>query len=650
MRLLFLWATLLLAPLAAADDLSARDLFRSAYLAAQAGETASAYEEALRGYVLYPYLEAARLKYRLGRLSADTNRAETDDRIEAFLAVNAELPVARGLRTSWLQSLAARAEWTRFLDRVPADTSDPSLKCQILRAQRVLTPEADLSAALTALWLTPQDLPSVCDELWTFMESRQGLTTALIEQRAQLALDNGKTSLVRALAQRLPPDRALAWTAVAALVDSPNSELPRRLRDGALPPDNGAVMAAFTRMTRRDSAAALEWLPLLRGQERWSEAERHRLTREAAQGLAMDRQPQAVALFREVPDTALDAMSHEWRIRAALWAGDWKQALDWIRLLPDEQAGEARWRYWQARALEATGESEIAQELYKQVSGERETYGFLAAERAGVKLDLRPVPLGENGPAQALLLKNAAFIRARELFLCDLRGEATAEWRFALGSLDAAVRTEAARMAAGWGWHQQAIADLAALSVWNDVALRYPLPFDAEIAAAAKLSELDPDMLYSVLRQESLYSPRAQSSAEAMGLMQLLPATAKAVARRNHLPPPSREDLFTPAINTRLGALYLREQQQRFNGRWIFTLAAYNAGPGRVYQWLPKDGTVPGDVWMENIPFTETRLYVQRILGHRLIFGWRRRGELLPLLPFLSDVTPEVAPVLLPNS
>lgn len=650
MRFLFLCGTLLLAPLAVANEPSVRELFREAYVAAQGGEPRSPHEEALSGYVLYPYLQAARLRYRLNRLSVDSNRAETDDLIETFLAIHPDLPVTRGLRTAWLQSLAARAEWAWFLERVPADTNDATLKCQTLRARMALRPEDDAKAALTALWLTPQEMPSVCDELWATMESRQWLTTELIEQRAQLALDNGKTALVKSLAQRLPTARARAWTAAAQLMESPSSELPRRLRDGVLPPDNGTVLAAFTRMTRRDSRAALEWLPLLRSQERWSETERHRLTREVAQGLAMDHKPQAVALFREVPDAELDAVAHEWRIRAALWAGDWSQALDWIRALPEPQAIEARWRYWQARALEATGEPEVAQELYRQVSRERETYGFLAAERAGVKLDLRHTPLSENGPAQVELLGNASFIRARELFLCELRGEAVGEWRHALSGLDVDLRTEAARIASGWGWYQQAISDLAALNVWDDVVLRYPLPYDAEINAAAAVSGLDPDMLYSVLRQESLYHPRAQSSADAMGLMQLLPSTAKAVARRNGLPSPSRDDLFTPAINTRLGSLYLREQQQRFNGRWIFTLAAYNAGPSRVYEWLPQSGPVPGDVWMENIPFTETRLYVQRILGHRLIFGWRKRGEFIPLLPFLADVTPQATPVLPPNS
>ena len=639
--------TLLLAavaPLATAETPSVRELFREAYAAAQAGEDVSAHDEELRGYVLYPYLQAARFKYQLTRLSDDPNRAETDDLIEAFLAVNSELPVTRGLRTPWWNSLAARAEWQRFLERVPADTGDLALKCQSLRARRALTPGVDVSPQILALWLTPQDLPAVCDELWDVLESRQLLTPELIEQRAQAALDIGKTALVKSLTQLLPAPRAKVWNDAAALLDNPQSELPRQLRDTALPASNTLVLAAYKKMSRRDSLRAMDWLALLSAQERWSAAEREQLTRQAAQGLAMDRKPQALGYFRAVPVNALDPEAHEWRLRAALWAGDWKQTLEWVRELPELQALESRWRYWQARALDATGEPEIAQELYQQVARERDYYGFLAAERLGLKPDLRPQPIPENARAQVYLLGNAAFIRARELFLCELRGEAAAEWRFALAGADAVVRTEAARLAAGWGWHGQSIIEMAALNVWDDVTLRYPLPFDPEITAASTLSGLEIEMLYSVLRQESLYNPRAASSADALGLLQLLPATAKAVARRNNRPAPTREEMFQPALSTELGALYLREQQERFNGRWIFTLAAYNAGPGRIPQWLPVNGVVSGDIWVENIPFTETRMYVQRILGHRVIFGWRRRGEPLPMLPMLGDVFAEPLP------
>ena len=104
----------------------------------------------------------------------------------------------------------------------------------------------------------------------------------------------------------------------------------------------------------------------------------------------------------------------------------------------------------------------------------------------------------------------------------------------------------------------------------------------AEINAAAEDSGLAAERLYAVLRTESLYNPRAVSRADALGLMQLRLPTARAVAQRAKLTLPKRDDLFMPQINTRLGARYLSELNQRFNGRFILTLAAYNAGPNRV--------------------------------------------------------------------
>jgi soluble lytic murein transglycosylase len=157
------------------------------------------------------------------------------------------------------------------------------------------------------------------------------------------------------------------------------------------------------------------------------------------------------------------------------------------------------------------------------------------------------------------------------------------------------------------------------------------------VRAAAVQSRVRDDFIYAVMRQESLFDPRAVSPADARGLMQLLPATAERTARRWKLPVPDLDGLFEPETNIRLGAAYLRDMTERFGDQPLLTLAAYNAGPNAAARWLP-DAPMDPDVWMENIPYNETRDYVQRILWHIAVFGFVEQGEPQDLGEFLRPV------------
>jgi soluble lytic murein transglycosylase len=323
-------------------------------------------------------------------------------------------------------------------------------------------------------------------------------------------------------------------------------------------------------------------------------------------------------------------------VRAALLHDEPRKALAWIEAMPPAQRDEPRWSYFRARLLEKRRPRE-ARALFEQVAREREYYGFLAAERIGLRPELRPRPLEDDLAVQAELAALPAMQRARELYLCERRDLATGELRHALADRAAGQRAQAARLTAAWGWHVPTVQILSELQLWDDLWLRFPRPFDAAIEQAAKDTGLPPDWLYAVMRTESLYDPHAVSGAGAYGLLQLLPATARQVAQRAGLPLPAREDLLRPEVNVALGARYLRELQQDFRERFILTLAAYNAGPNRVPQWLPRE-KVDAEIWIENIPYNETRAYVQRALSSLVILGWRRSGDPTPVRPLLGPL------------
>jgi soluble lytic murein transglycosylase len=279
--------------------------------------------------------------------------------------------------------------------------------------------------------------------------------------------------------------------------------------------------------------------------------------------------------------------------------------------------------------------------LFVEVADLRDYYGYLAADRLHRGYDLHARPSPDDGKLQASMAAEPGMIRAHELFDCDMADDAAAEWTAALGSADAAVKIQAAHLASRWGWYAESITVLAQAGEWDDVRLRYPRPYADAVAEAAKLADVPADWILGVMRQESLFRKDAVSRADARGLMQMLPVTAAAVARRWHLPPPRKDALFDPSVAVPLGAAYLHELLDRRAGQIVLALAAYNAGPSPLIRWLPLK-PMDADVWIENIPYGETRAYVQHILEHIVAFAFVRGAEPPRLEALLPVVEPGV--------
>jgi soluble lytic murein transglycosylase len=646
---------LLLAPAACAfaqappPDAAVRAEFRAALeRAAQAGTADSA---ALRAYVLYPYVEAARLRHELARVPARQRPVALEQRVRALLGRHGDEPVTHELRRDWLAYLGARAAWADYERDAPEQLPTLELRCHALTARLARKRMDGLREAALDLWLTQSQAPPACAPAFKWLDARAHLTDAEIEQRALLAA-RARVPLPAALAA-LPPARAALMRWWHRLLAQPERELQRYAagdRPEGLPPlpDSEvaeALLEAFTQVARRDSRRAQGLYDALKPLPYTAEQRAH-LAREHALGLAYDRDARAVALFREVPESALDAVSREWRVRAALWHRDWAAAERWLEAMPPGQRAEPRWRYWQARLVERR-QPEPARPLYEVVAREREYYAFLAAERLGRKPDLRPQPLAADAALQKALATDPAMRRAAELVRCQQQALAWAELRHALRGRGDAGKAQAAMQAAEWGWFEAAVKLVSEAQHWDDLDLRFPLPYGDQVQSAAKDASLPDDWVYAVLRTESLYDPRAVSRVGALGLLQLMPSTARQVAQRSGQAPPQREDLFRPEVNIPLGARYLGELLERFGRNFVLTLAAYNAGPNRVPQWLP-EAPVAADVWIENIPYNETRSYVQRTLASLVILSWRRSGEPAALMPLLQPVAAPAAQAALP--
>ncbi len=603
------------APVSAAptgDDstVALRQEFVAAMQRVRTHEPEPADSAALVAYPIYDYLTAARLRKALEQ-NADP---DLDTRIDAFIADRPTLPVVRNLKHDWLLSLASRGRWDWLIPRT-ADATDPALICSRFQGRLASGDTAQLGADVLAFWQLPSRAPRQCDGVFAWLRSQNLVTAAAAEARSRAALAADNPRLGRDAALDVPAPRQDALLAWARLLEVPRPAIEDLAShpDAAVEPE--ALVGGFTRLSRTDAVAASNLLASLQSRPWMTPALHARLLRLVALGLAYDHNPAAVASFRSLPAEVIDNDVHEWRLRAALWSRNFDQALIWTRELPDALAVLPRWRYWQARATEQVRGRQAAVTLYEQIAGSRDFYGYLAADRLQRDYRFNEHPSLDDGEAQRTLAAAPGMIRARELFACELQDDAMVEWAQVLTNAEPATRVQAAHLAMRWGWYNQAIITLAQSGQWDDLALRYPHPYAPQVQQASARMSVSGDWIYAVMRQESLFRRDATSRADARGLMQMQPATAVALAKRTHLPVPSGAGLYDPNVSIVLGAAYIKELFERYHGELAQTLAAYNAGAWAVTRWQPPV-VLDADIWVENIPYNETRNYVQHVMEH----------------------------------
>ena len=614
----------------------ARKAFQDAYARVTANfpDESAADSEVLKGFLLYPYLQAARIQQALN--GSPDSLARVDQRAADFIAAHEQAPVSRGLRRAWLDSLAKREKWSLFIEAHRDMGATDVARCESFTARIELGKTDGLARDIAEQWLTPRSLPE-CEGPFAWLNANGLLTPDLIEKRVRLALESDNVVFARQIIQLLPTERVGPYLQWAALLEHPQRSLDALIGSPDVAVDPTALLAGWARLARTNPSAARERYHGLMSARGLTGETGSPYALALAKSLAWNHDPAALEFFDLIASRDFDDSALEWRARAAILAGDWKLASRSIVAMSETNRQTARWRYWAARAAAQLHDFSQARRLYESLLSNDNYYSGMAAAR----LHRAVVPMLQTLPADQELLASIeripAMERARELFLCGMRQEALAEWQLGYGSLSEAGRLQSIRLAAGWRWYDQAIAVASAQRVFNDYVLLYPRPFDTQVEQAARLAQLAPDLIYGVLRQESLYRVDAVSSADARGLMQLQLDTARRTARHWKRPQPDLSDLFDPATSTLLGAARLRTLLDQFDGQIPAALAAYNAGANAVMRWLPSK-SIDSDVWIENIPYGETRVYVQRILWHVLTFTWLHTKEAQQTKSWLTHI------------
>lgn len=624
---------------AATPTAAQRAAFKQAWTAAQqGGDGWRTYASQLRDYPLYPYLPAAALEHDIRQIDLAT--------VQAYLANYPELIPAQDLRRDFLLELARRQDWSGFLALYRPGMGD-ALACDALQARMAGGAALDFDRDLAGLWSKPE-LPGACDPVLQAAHDQGLLTAPRLWARIDRAAAAGRGGTIAALANWLPApqdQQEAQWlaqalrdpqSAVAAAANWPDTARARQ-----------AATLALERQARRDTPAADTAWQQLQPRFHFSATQRDAVLRALALFHATDFDTDALARLIALPAAAQTAATREWRVRVALAGQDWPAVLAAIAAMPADQRQGDEWRWFRARALAATGQADQAQAIYADLAGETTFFGFLAADQLKQPYAICPrTPVDDPQQEQALLAQ-PGLLRAFELFAVDLPKLARREWTRALDGADERTQVLAVELADARGWYDRAAFTLNHDEAMRYYTLRFPLASQDGLVPQAEQAGIDPAWAYGILRSESAWMSDARSGADARGLMQLVPATAALVARRNGLAWAGGDSLYDPAVNIALGTRYLAQMAARYNGAPWLASAAYNAGPNRVDQWVDARSSLPPDLFIATIPYKETREYVARVMDYSVMYDWRLHGNALPVS---GRLTPIGQPYVLPDS
>lgn len=623
-----LFLTTLDAPLAFANTASItqqRSLYNQAKLALSKND-ASVYlnnSAALRNYPLTPYLAYDELTQRLPTAS--------NNEVEKFLLEHGDLPQINWMKLRWLRLLSERQQWPLFLKYYSPELKFTELDCRFAQYQLLSGQSQAAFATAEKLWLSAQSQPNACDPLFDSWRAAGQLSEDKVWQRLKLATDARNygvaTYLISQLSSQQPYGQQLVDVAKTPTLLKQTQRFSGRDNRSA-----EVIALGLRKLATQDLDASVQLLNHYERQVTFSPEDQLTLANDIGIRLAKRFDARALTVMQKYDPHMQNSNLTEWRVRLLLRLGRWDEAHQLTRKLPAELAHSNRWRYWQARSLQlAQPNSQQPLVMYQPLARERDFYGFMAADHSQQPYHLQHQALAIQPKTLQKLRNSAGMQRALEFNARDEVTESHREWYHLSNFLSREELVAQARIAYDMGWYFPAIRTISKAQYWDDLEIRFPMAHQRNFETEAKVRNINTSWMFAITRQESAFMIQAKSHVGAMGLMQLMPATAKETAQRYGIPMATPRSAVNPNINIQLGAAYLSQVLGQFDGNRVLASAAYNAGPGRVRQWLRDAKHLPYDVWVESIPFDETRSYVQNVLTYSVIYGEKLKAP-VPLV------------------
>ncbi|MGK0370956.1 MAG: soluble lytic murein transglycosylase [Glaciecola sp.] len=570
----------------------------------------------LAGYPLIPYLIERKLSDRI--------QLSDKEQIRAFLEIYKGGPLARKLRRNWLEYLEKRQRASLFVEFY-RPTSSAKLACAFLDFQIELGGDITESySKIAALWTVGNSQPKQCDDLFKKWINAGQLTEDLVLLRIKKAADGGRHTLIPYLRTLLPKEKQYLADLWHKTRRDPSHVKNAKNFLGKYPLIEAEIMSyGLSRLIWRDQALAMRTMEKAEKHMIFTQVQRARVYGRFGIKLAMDNHEAAEEWLLKAADADDDPEVMRWHLAYLLRQQDWARIILLIENAAPQKVAAKDYSYWLARSYEQLGRQDEANVLYKQVATHRHYYGFLASARIDqpYQLENSPVVVSDESILKTMSLSSSH--RAYELRQLNRHHEARLEWRHTQGQLGEDEKLVTSVISSAWEWHDQAIFTFSREGYLDDVNRRFPTAFENIIVREATKNNIEPEWAFAIARRESSFMPDAVSPANARGLMQLLPSTAKYLENRRI----SSRKLLDAEINAKLGNKYLRYLMNKLDNNRILATASYNAGWRKVRQWLPENEALASDIWVELIPYRETRNYVKAVTAYKQIYNAKLNDE-----------------------
>lgn len=560
-------------------------------------------------YPLVPYLH---YQFLLKKISVKTIK-EKD--IQAFLIKYPQFPLKNPLIRKWIGYLTKEKRSNKIIQYAPDETDRTEVLCASLYAKYDLSKDPVILKQVKKLWLVGHSQPKSCDPLFEQWQAKGFLTSDLIWQRFNLALENHSYRLANYLLKRLDGKREKVGK--TAIIVAKKPEKLEQIKPKNHPYYAMLYTTALTKLAYRDPELTEKLWDKAQRTITFTSAQKDRVHHQLGISLAHKHRKKAIYWLKKVDDK--NTLAKHWQIRLSLRNQQWREAIQAIDSLDKNEKQSTQWRYWLARALEHSQQEKVAHEIFAEVAQERDYYGFLSANKINVPITLKNYPIRIAEKDIKSFSQHSGVIRIQEWHKLNRTWMERIEWRYLLRDESELNKLAAAKYAHDKGWLALGILANSMAEFKNDLPIRFPFAHKNIIQRHAKENKLESDWVFALTRQESAFHTGAVSSAGARGLMQLMPTTAEYVANLNQVKLSSKWALHQPDVNVRLGTLYLQQLMNRFYQHPVLATASYNAGPSRIQRWLPRN-TMDADIWIESMPYQETRDYVKNIVTYSQIY------------------------------
>ncbi len=592
------------------DFLAARKAFQTGN-----AKQLSDYAKRLKHHVLAPYVEYYQLRMYLRSADIAT--------IHAFLANHENSLIAERLRTDWLKLLANNQQWQLFENEFEKLVNkDNELLCYAYQ-HRIKTQDKDVLNEARLLWFTANSMPDSCTPVFNALIFREIITIDDMWTRIRLALEAGQTSMARYINRRIPAKEALNVDELNAAAQNPLYYLKTRQEKIKTRADREIALFALLRLLSNDTNPALaKWLKI---EDKLTDSDQSYFLGRLGYRAAMRHDSRALGWFQSAhnmknPYLMTDAILG-WQVRAALRAGNWDSVLGGIHRMSVTEQSDSTWRYWKARALKEKGNLLDANNIFIPLNNEHHYYGQLAKEELGTILTAARESKPVSETEVLAMAKIPGVQRTLAFYRLNLRTEAYREWVWTIRNFNDRQLLAAAEIARRHGHYDRAINTANRTIQEHDFKLRFPTPHREALRPILNEQGLDEAWVYGLIRQESRFLVDVTSSAGARGLMQLMPDTAKWVAKQLSIANFQQSLITQIDTNLRLGTYYLKHVFTTLDNQPLLASAAYNAGPGRARRWRDNERNLEGAIYAETIPFSETRDYVKKVLKNSVYYS-----------------------------